>query len=284
MRNVFLFIRRYFNFILFLVLQILALYFLFRYNRFHEAAFSEVASSVTGKLSENYNNIDYYFHLKKTNAELVKENLYLRSLLKQNYEAPDTTKRIVIDSISIDSIKKYQKYEYYDAKVVGSFVSTQTNYFTIHRGAAQGVKKDMGVIGPSGIVGRVVDVSDQYATVMSMLSRQFKVKAKLKRGGENGTIEWDGVSPLYVSLKDIPKSAEIKKGDTVLTSELSSIYPANIMVGTVEAIIDNKGSNFYTLRIKPSTNFYSVQYVYLIGDLHREERKKLEAATKKTNE
>lgn len=244
----------------------------------------EAADKITGKLNEKYSNVDYYFHLNKTNQELVKENVYLRNLLRQNYEAPDTTNKIAIDSIIVDSIKRFQKYEYYQANVVGSFVSTQTNYLTIHRGAAQGIQKDMGVIGPSGIVGRVVDVSNQYATIMSVLSRQFKVKAKLKKGGENGTVEWDGVSPLYIYLKDIPKSAQITKGDTVLTSELSSIYPPNIMVGTVAAIINDKSSNFYSLKLKPATNFYSVPFVYVIGDLQREERKKLEEATRKTNE
>ncbi|HJU45698.1 MAG TPA: rod shape-determining protein MreC, partial [Chitinophagaceae bacterium] len=203
--------------------------------------------------------------------------------LKENYQAPDTTNKIVVDSIVVDSLKKYQKYQYFEAKVAGSTVTTQTNYLTIHRGAAQGIKKDMGVIGPSGIAGRVVNVSDNYAIVMSVLSRQFKVKAKLKKGGESGTIEWDGVSPLYIQLKDIPKSAKVQKGDSVLTSELSSIYPPNIMVGTVAEIINDKSSNFYSLRIKPATNFYSIQYVYVIGDLQRDERKKLEEAVKVDN-
>src|SRR5215475_3743938 len=126
MRNIFLFIRRYFNFLFFLVLQIIALSFLFRYNKFHEAIFMNVADNLTGKLNEKYNNVDYYFRLKKTNAELVKENVYLRSLLKQNYQAPDTTNKIMVDSIIIDSLKKYQRYQYFEAKVVNSLVSTQT--------------------------------------------------------------------------------------------------------------------------------------------------------------
>lgn len=284
MRNIFLFIRRYFNFLFFLVLQIIALSFLFRYNKFHEATFMSIAGNITGKLNEKYNNVDYYFHLQQTNAELVKENRLLRSLRSDNYQPPGITSAIVVDSVLVDSIKKYQRYEYFDAKVVNSTTTTQTNFLTIHRGAAQGIQKDMGVISPSGIVGRVINVNDNFAIVMSVLSRQFKVKAKLKKGGENGTVEWDGVSPSYILLKDIPKSAQIKKGDSVLTSELSSIYPANIMVGTVAEIINDKSSNFFTLRLKPATNFYSVQYVYVIGDLQREERKKLEDATKINNE
>jgi rod shape-determining protein MreC len=136
----------------------------------------------------------------------------------------------------------------------------------------------MGVVGPQGIVGRIVDASDNFSVVMSALSKQFKVKAKLKKSGDNGTIEWDGVSPLYLLMKDIPKTASISKGDSVLTSELSSIYPPDIMVGTVVGVMDDKSSNFYTIRIKTATNFLNVQYVYVIEDLQKSEREKLEVA------
>jgi len=284
MRNVFLFIRRYFNFLFFLVLQILALTFLFRYNKFHEAAFNGVAGEVVGKINEKYNNVEYYFKLKKTNEALVHENVHLRSLLKSNYESSDTTQKIIVDSIRVDSLLKFQKYIYYDARVVGGSLSGQTNYFDIHRGTKQGMRKDMGVVGPLGIVGRIMDVSDNYAVVMSVLSRQFKVKAKLKKSGENGTIEWDGSSTSYIQMRDIPKSTLIKKGDTVLTSELSSIYPPNIMVGTVDGLVTDNSSNFYTLRLKTATNFLNVQHVYVIDDLQKAERIKLEENIKKEHE
>ncbi len=280
MRNVFLFIRKYFNFLFFLLLQIFALTFLFRYNRFHHAAFSGVAGEITGKFYEKYNNVEYYFKLKRTNEALVKENAHLRSLLKLNYEAADSSEQIIVDSIRVDSLLKIQKYKYYEAKVVGSIESTQTNYLTIHRGAKQGIRKDMGVIGPQGIVGRVVDVSENFSVVMSIISKQFKAKAKLKRSGENGTIEWDGVNTRYLLLKDIPKSARISRGDTVLTSELSSIYPPGIMVGTITGLVNDQSSNFFTIRLKTATDFLNVQYVYVIDDLQRQERERIQVLIK----
>jgi rod shape-determining protein MreC len=282
-RNIFLFIRRFSNFLFFLVLQILALSFLFRYNKFHEAAFMGVAGEVTGKLSERYNNVEYYFKLKQTNDALVKENLHLRNLLRQNYEAADTAKKLVIDSIRIDSLLVFQRFKYYDAKLVGSFVSTQTNYLTIHRGANQGIPKntEWGVISPEGIVGRIVSVGDNYSVVMSALNRQFKVYSMLKKGQETGIVSWDGDNPLYLKLINIPKSAQVAKGDTVLTSNVSDIYPPGIMVGTVAEIIDDKSSNFYILKLKTATNFFNLQYVYVLEDLKKEERQKLEEPFKK---
>lgn len=280
MRNIFLFIRRYFNFLFFVILQVIALSFLFRYNRFHEAAFMGVASEVTGRVSERYSNIEYYFHLKRTNEALVKENERLNNLLLQNFAPSDTSTKIVVDSIRVDSIEQFRRYRYHPARVVESFVALQTNYIMIHRGSAQGIKKDMGVISPQGVVGRIVHVSENYSTAMILLNRQFKANAKLKKGGERGSVEWDGKDQHYVYLRDIPKSAAVEKGDTVITSELSSIFPPNIMVGTVNAVINDKSSNFYTLKLRTATNFYSVFYVYIIEDLHREERKQLQEETK----
>jgi rod shape-determining protein MreC len=280
-RNVFLFIRRHFNFLFFLVLQIIALSFLFRYNKFHEAAFMNVSTELTGRINEKYNGIEYYFQLKRTNEALVKENVRLRQLLKDNYEAPDSNRRLIMDTIKVDSGRSILKFSYLEAKVVSNTTALQANYLTIHRGFAQQVRPNMGVVGPQGIVGTVVNVSENFATVMSLLHRNYKVVVKLKNGGERGTIEWDGLSPLFVTLKDIPKSAKVAKGDTVLTNQISSLFPANIMVGTVYDIVPDNASNFYTLKVRPATNFFNIEYVYVVDNMQLEEQKRIEDSTRK---
>ncbi len=284
MRNIFLFIRRYFNFIFFLALQVLALSFLFRYNKFHEAAAMGVASEITGSINDRYNTVEYYFKLKKANEVLVKENVSLREMLRSNYQPADTSSRIVVDSIRVDSLKPYQKYTYLDARVVGSFVTTQTNFFTLHRGSNQGVAVDMAVIGSRGIVGRVVNVSNNFATVMSMISRQFKVDGKLKGSEERGSVSWDGVNPRFVQMRNIPKNIKVNKGDSVLTSDLSSIFPPNILIGTVDTAISDPSTNFLNLRLRTATNFSTIQYVYVVRNKQMEEQTALETATRKTNE
>ncbi len=280
MRNIFLFIRRFSNFFFFLVLQIIALSFLFRFNKYHEAVFMGVAGEITGRVSEKYNTVEYYFKLKKTNDALVQENVHLRSLLRLNYQGADTTRKLVVDSIRVDSLVKVQRFRYYDAKVVSNNVSSQTNYITIHRGSNQGIPKhsEWGVISPLGIVGRIVSVGDNFSVVMSALHRQFKVYCSIKKGSDaqTGIVSWDGVDARFLTLINIPKSLPVVKGDTVMTSNVSDIYPAGIMVGTVAAIVDDKSSNFYTLKIKTATDFFNLQYVYVIEDLQREEQHKLE--------
>ena len=281
MRNVFLFIRKYSNFLFFLLLQITALSFLVRYNNYHEAAFMSVAGDLTGSINQRFSKVGYYFHLKNINEQLAAENARLNQLLKENYEIPDKFEKAVLDTVQNDSLREIRRYTWLGARVVGSTVNTQINFITIHRGLLQEVRPNMGVVSPQGIVGTVVNVSDNYASVMTLLHRQYKVVVKLKNGGERGTVEWDGVNPMIITLKDIPKSAKLQKGDSVVTSPTSSLFPGNLMVGTINEIVEDKSSNFYTLKLKPSTNFFNIEYVYVIANTQYLEQKRLEDSTRK---
>ena len=281
MRNIFLFIRRYFNFLFFILLQVIALYLLFHYNRFHEAAFMGVANEITGSISGKYDNIAYYFNLKKTNEALVKENAELRNRLFSNFSQPDTSRQLVTDTLSADTAGSMRKYNWMPAKVVYNTVSLQNNTLTIERGSNQGVRKDMGVISTGGVVGTVINTSGNFAVVMSLLHTQSRVSASLKKTGETGIVLWDGKSPLYLTMINIPKNVPIAVGDSIVTSQYAVYrFPRGIMIGTVAEIVENNASNFYTLRVKPSANFYNVEYVSVVENLQKEEQKALEEATK----
>lgn len=288
MRNVILFIKRYFNFLTFLGLQVFCLWTLFRYNSFHHAVFAGVTSEVTGKINQRYERMHGYFLLRKTNEELLKENQQLRSLLSENFEAADSSRRIMPDSILIklDSLKKDSafkplKYEILEATVVGNSVSQQKNYIQLHRGALQGVRNNMGVISPSGIVGKVIEVSDNFSVVMSLLNRDTRVSAMLKKSGEVGFISWEGNDPQLLTLANIPKSATVVKGDTIITSGFTGLYPRGMMIGTVTKVEQDKSSNTFLLSIKPATNFFTLQYVYILNNLQRPELDTLENRIKR---
>lgn len=276
MRNIFLFIRRYFNFLFFMVMQLVALYILFHYNRFHEAAFMGVASEVTGRINEKYNNVEYYFKLKKANEALVKENQELRNRLRENFESADTSQLVQVDSFRYDTLGQLRKYAYRPAKVVNNSVNFTNNTFSIHRGENQGVRKDMGVISPSGVAGSVIFTSDNFAIVMSLLNSQSRLSAKLKKSGETGQVLWDGKDASYLTMINLPKSMAVNKGDTIVTSQYSSRFPQGIMVGIVAEIVDDKSSNFYTLKLKTATDFYNLEHVTVIENLQKDELKKLE--------
>jgi rod shape-determining protein MreC len=278
MKNIFVFIRRYFNFLFFLVLQILSIVLLVKHNDTHEAAYAGVANEVTGRINEQYNKIQNYFHLKENNRLLLEENTRLKNLLRTSFENADSAREVFIDSLIRDTLGRERKYTWLPAKVINNTVSQQLNYMTLHRGALEGVKKDMAVIGPRGVVGTVIDVSDNFCRVMSILNRNSKVSSMLKKAGITGSVEWDGSDPHFLTLRNIPKIIAVAKGDTVVTSRYSSNFPSDIMVGTVDEIAKDPASNLYIIRLRTATNFYTLEYVYLVENVQWTEQRRLEAA------
>lgn len=278
MKNIFVFIRRYFNFLFFLVLQILSVVFLVRYNDTHEAVFAGIVNEITGRINTQYNKVESYLHLKENNRLLLEENTRLKNLMGISFESPDSSRITFIDSLIRDTLGRQRKYLWLPAKVVNNTVSQQYNYLTLHRGALQGVKKDMAVIGPQGVVGTVVDVSDNFSRVMSLLHINSKVSSMLKKAQVSGSVEWDGKDPHFLTLRNIPKSTPVARGDTVVTSSYSANFPSNIMVGTVDQVLQEQSSNFFIIRIRTATNFYGIEYVNLVENVQWDEQRRLEAA------
>ena len=277
MKNIIGFIRQNFTFFSFLILQIVSLVMLSSYSKSHETFFGNWNNAVAGNVNSYYNEWAYFFDLKATNAKLVAENVALRNELAQNFVPYDTSVKSGTLILRKDSLEKIRKFFYYPAKVVGNSFALQKNYITIERGALEGVKKDMAAISPDGsIVGVVVEVSDHYSKIMSLLHRNSKVSAMLKRDKVAGSIEWDGADPNMLTLKNISKSAAPKLGDTVLTSPYSSNFPAQLMIGKVTKINQDPSSNFLTLSVQSATNFFTLEYIYLVENKRMTDQKAVE--------
>jgi rod shape-determining protein MreC len=245
-------------------------------SKTHETFFGGWSNQVTGNINRYYSSWTYFFSLKATNEKLAAENVALRNQLAQNFVGFDTTKKLGTLILRKDSLEKIRKFYYYPAKVVGNTFTLQKNYIVIERGSKQGIKKDMAAISPDGsIVGVVVEVNENYSTIMSLLHRNSKVSAMLKRDKIAGSIEWDGADPNILVLKNISKSAAPKVGDTVITSPYSSNFPAQLMVGRVTKIIQDPSSNFLTLNVKAGTNFFNLEYVYVVENRRMEDQNKV---------
>ncbi len=282
MRNVFLFIRRFFTFLFFLALQVASLWFLFTYNRFHRAVGLGIANEITGWTNSKYANVDQYFHLKEENARVHRMNDSLLNLLSSNYSVPDSNAKQVIDTVKYDTLPGFRRYLYYTARVVDNSVNSERNYVQINRGSNQGVKDNMAVISSDGnAIGVIVNVSPNFSQIMSLLHVQNTVNASLKRSGEFGKIEWDGKDPRFLTLRNLPKSIDVKKGDTVLTSVYSYNFPPGYMIGTIAEIVPDNSTTFYVLKIKTAADFYNLQQVFVIENLQRDEQVKLANDTKK---
>lgn len=281
MRNIILFIRHYFNLFLFIILIGLCITILVNFNKSYEGAFANSANEITGWIDKQYNNVEYYFLLKNTNERLAEENARLLNAMPESFLSPDSTMLSKVDSSIRDSSGRVRRFNYLPAKVINNSITDQNNYITLYRGTNQGVKKEMGVVGPDGVVGKVILVSENYSRVMSLLNRYSKVSAMLKNNNHTGLIDWDGENPELLILHSIPKSVKVRKGDTVLTSNLSGNFPEGLIIGTVSRVTTESSSNFYTIEVKAATNFYNIQYVYLIENMLWKEQEQLEALTPK---
>lgn len=272
MRNIFLFIRRYFTFIFFLLLQGFSIYLIVHYNAYHSAVFSGTANQLTGKINEQYNKVEDYFHLKATNDSLIKANEKLYNKLREDFLLPDTISKSVIDTIKVDSLTEYRKFTYLQAAVIENSVNTQSNFIVLNRGSKNGLKNGMGVVDiNNSVVGTITDITANYAIVMSLLHKDSHTEGMLLRSnGERGTISWDGVTPNILSISKIPQSAKVAKGDTIISSGNSTSIPKGKLLGFVTEVVRDKGSNNYLIKFKSAANFYSLQYVYAIDNSQQE--------------
>ena len=271
MRNIFLFIRRYFNFIFFLLLQVLSIYLIVHYSKYHEAMFGSSANKITGKVNSEYNKVEYYFQLKRTNDSLVKANEVLYNKLKVDFNLPDTVSKNVIDTIKIDSIVQYRNYNYLNAKVVANSVVSQSNFVVLAGANVKKFKPNMGIVDVNNaVVGIITEVDGDYAVVMSLLHKDSHISGKLMKGGETGTLSWDGKEPNVINLIGISKGAKVAKGDTIITSGFSTTFPKGIMIGRVEEIYNETATNNYRIKFRSSANFYNLQYVYAIVNNQQE--------------
>jgi len=282
MRNIFLFIGRYFTFFAFLGFQVLALSFLFRYNKFHRAIGLGVANEMSGWMNSKYANIDQYFHLKQESDRIHHVNDSLINLLKTNFLNPDTATQFVQDTIPYDTLGHRRRYIWRDAEVVSNSVNSDRNYIQINRGSKQGIRDNMAVLNSDlSLVGIVINTSENFSQVMSLLHVKNNVNAIMKRSGNAGTISWDAKSPLYLTMTGIPKSDSISRGDTVLTGTYSLSFPPLKMIGRVASIVKDNSSSFYILQIKTAANFQNLQHVFVVENLQADEQEKLDKETRK---
>jgi rod shape-determining protein MreC len=277
MRNVFLFLKRYSVFILFLVLQGLALSMLFSYNRFHQTIYGMFSNEVAGNLNNRVNKVESFFTLSEQNQALRRQNAALLSYLPSGSVIPETSFQLVADAVKVDSLKSYRQYQYFDAKIISNSVFLQQNNMVLHRGSAQGILPNMAVVGTDGLIGTVISVSENMSIVMSLLHRQSKVIAVLKKGSGLGEVSWDGKDPRFLLLSKIPKTIVVKKGDTVVSSPYSDKFPPGLPIGYVEKIDQDQETNTYKLKIRTAVDFYSVQHAYIVKNLLQEEMDQLKS-------
>lgn len=259
MQQIIRFIEKYRYFLLFLILEFIALFFTIQSHSYHKSKFINSANSITGGFYKRVNNINEFFNLKSENLRLSEENVRLKNSLLKEGHIKDTT-------------NQFQRYQYISAKVYNNNYTSRNNYLTINKGLNDGVDTEMAVVNSKGIIGTTNSVSGNYATVISVLNNYSLINAQIKHNNHFGTLSWDGKDYKTVQLNDIPRQAVFKIGDTIVTGGKSTIFPKGILIGVIKDFEQNK-----LINISLFNDMSALNNIQVITNLHKVEIQQLEA-------
>lgn len=269
MRYLLEFFRRHYYYFLFIALEIISLSFLFNNNAYQNSALSRVSAGITGSVLEAYTSISEYFSLRRANRMLAEDNARMHSTRKDAFYKADTSSFYFNDTL-------YQlEYKYISARVISNTTDKRNNFIMLNKGKDQGIKPHMGVIIGNRIVGQVVCVSKHFSWAMSLLNKDSKISGKFKKNDQLVNVEWNGGNYRKGDVREIPKHIKIIRGDTIVTSGNSDIFPQGLLIGTIDTHHIAQDDNFNNATLIFSTDFNSLSYVEVVIDLLKEEKEEL---------
>ena len=280
MRNLLDFLRTYHHWFLFIFLEVISAVMLFRYNTYQNSAWLSSANMLAGKVNEVESGITTFFSMTRANEELTLRNFYLERQV-------DQLRRLYMDATKDTTIKERQElqmlsqYKLIPAKVVSNSIDKPENLLTIDKGKADGVEVDMGVACGNGVVGVVYLVSEHYSVVIPVLNTTMsRISCAIRDRQYFGYLRWNGVDPSVAFVEDIPRHAQFKRGEWVVTSGYSAIFPSGVLVGKIEKVFNSNDGLSYKLQVRLSTDFGCLRDVCVISERNVAERARLMEAVR----
>lgn len=257
MKYLFLILKKQFFFILFVILELIAFFLLANHNNYQRTKIINTSNAVTGSMFEGVSSVAEYFKLKSINRALLEENARLRSS-GFTVERPDSIFRVDTS------------YRFIPAKVISNTSRNRNNYIMINKGRNDGLEKEMGLVSADGVAGIIIELTNNYATAMSVLNKNTRISARLKKNGQMVNVVWNGEDYRKGMVEDIPTHITPQPGDTVITSGYSFVFPENIMIGTIgDKIL--AGGTLNRAELIFSTDFNNLSFVYACKNIASEE-------------
>ncbi|SIS93577.1 rod shape-determining protein MreC [Belliella pelovolcani] len=264
MQRILLFLYSLRAFLLFVFLEAIAIWLIVSFNSQQGSAFFNSSNQFSGKILGAQNNISDYFSLAEVNKRLLDTNAELLAALEVLRKPADSV------YIQLDSAFE-SSFEFKGAKVINNSIRLSQNHLTINKGANQGIKPGMGVFNGQGVVGRVKGVSNNFATVISLLHTDLLVSSKIESSEVFGSIKWDGNNPKFAKMLYVPRHVKVQKGDKVVTSGYNAIFPEGIAIGTISEVKQGADTNYLDITVELSTDFTRISYVYLVENTVEQE-------------
>lgn len=273
MRNLINFFIKNSSWFVFIILVILSSVLLFKNNPYQHSVYMTSANAICSSVYSSINKITSYFHLRDINDDLQRQNadlelevIALRNQVKEyQLQYSDTLNNLNLNS----------QYKVIVSRVISNSISNTHNYITINNGLEDGVENEMGVIDQNGVVGIVNVVGKHSARIISLLNPNLRLSCKVKGSDYFGSLVWDGKSPYYAVLEEMPRHVKFHKGDTIITSGYSSVFPEGINVGLIDEQLNSENDNFFSLKIRLLTDFTKLSSVRLIKNFMKDEHSSL---------
>lgn len=247
--------------------MIIALGLTIQNNAYHRSRYFNSANWLSGSIYGASFSMSKYLDLRGENDRLLEENRRLRLLLFNK----DSLVAVPRDTAAIDYVVS-------SARIIKNSYAEANNYLTIDKGSNDGVIQDMGVISPEGIIGIVERSSGNYASVQSVLNTKSIINAKISGTEYFGSLTWNREDFRLVQLEDIPRQVPLQVGDVVVTGGMSSIFPENIPIGTIESFDLGESQSFYSINVRLFNDMTNLKPVYVILNRNRPEILELQAA------
>jgi rod shape-determining protein MreC len=218
----------------------------------------EAVSSIDQGISGMWQQYISLQHVSDDNRRLKQEMDWLRGENNQLREAAAATQRLT----SLLQFKEQALPTMVAAQVIGRDSSNRYKSVILNKGESDGIQKDMGVVTPAGVVGRVVKTTGATAVVLLLTDPNNAIAGLIQRTRDEGIVE--GIPQGRARLKYIPMLSAVKEGDRVVTSGLVGGFPRGLAIGTITTIDREEGALFQTAELVPEVDVNRVEEVLVV--------------------
>lgn len=268
---------KWFVFVLYVVLSCMLL---FTFNPYQQHVWLTSAGQVEGAVYGVSNYVTSYFNLRDNNEDLNRRNVTLQHEVLALREQLQSMQERYADTTML--MGKARHFDFIVGHVINNSVMRPYNYVTVNKGSEDGVAPEMGVIDQNGVVGIVNVVSPHYCRIISLLNPHFRLSCKIKGDESFGSLVWDGQDPRYAVLEELPRHTVYHKGDTIVTSGYSAVFPAGLPVGVIEKNNASENDNFFSLKVRLLSDFTKLNNVQIVRNNNKDELRQLDADNDRT--
>lgn len=280
MRNLIQFFWRYSVFFLFLILEIESFSLYLRHHHYPNSVCFSSASGVTANLLSVSTELKQFVQLRSANSFLSEENAQLNNRIAA-LEAELTSLQRALSDSALVCYPNYTPVRHLSARVVNSSTNRVRNYLTLDRGSVDGVRPDMGVVSGNQVVGIVKSVSHHFCVVLPLIHPSTGVSCKLSSNDYVGVLRWEAGDANVCFLDDVARHVNLLKGDSVVTSGYTSIFPEGFYVGKISDFELADGAPYYTIHVELGVDYHTLSHVEIIDNVYYEEQRLLEYESEK---